>query len=111
LNIPPCCKDNLHAYIEIKIDSLFSNKIMLCKKHYDLHMEHDNNSVSILGYILKQEFTEVKKSTKQESGNKQHSISVPSLGIPEELLSLQNIEEPMTVSLETDNSNQRRLYY
>ena len=100
MNIPSCCKDNPYACIEIKIDNSFSNKIMLCKKHYDSHMEHDNNSVSILGYILEQESKEANKTTKH------HSVSTPSLEkSPEVLLSLQNIEEPMMGSLEKNTSN------
>lgn len=100
MNIPSCCKDNPYACIEIIIDNSFSNKILLCKKHYTLHMDYDNNSVSILGHILEKESKEVIKTTKH------HSVPTSSLEkLPEELLSLQNIEEPMTVSLEKNNSS------
>lgn len=53
INIPSCCKDNPFACIEIKIDNSFSNKIMLCKKHYDSHVESCDSSVSIHGHVLK----------------------------------------------------------
>ena len=101
MNSPQCCQEDPYACIEITIDNSFSNKILLCKKHYDSHMEHDNNSVSILGHILEQESTEVIETTE-----KRHGMSVSSLGkLPKELLSIQNIEEPLIISLEKNTSN------
>ena len=67
-------------------------------------MEHDNDSVSILGHILEKESTEVIETTKKTATH--HSVPVSSLDeLSEELLSIQNIEEPMTVFLEKNNSN------
>jgi len=62
----------------------------------------NNILVSILGHILQKESTEANETTKK------HSVYMSSLEkLPEEFLSLHNIEESMTVSLETNNSNQR----
>jgi len=99
LNTNFCCKDNSYSCIDVQIDNSFSNKIVLCKKHYVLHMEHDD-SVKILGYILEQEAIEVIKSTKN------HGASIhPLEKLPENLLSIQNIEESMTDFLENNDSN------
>ena len=61
MNVPQCCKDEPYAYIDVKIDNSFSNKIKLCKKHYSLHMDSKDEFVSVLGYILEQEAKEVRK--------------------------------------------------
>jgi len=69
----------------------------------------NTNFVSILGHILQQESIEVIETTKKQSGDK-HSMTASSLEqLPEEFLSLYDMEKPMMVSLEKNDSNKMEL--